>query len=463
MRGASRFRVGVIGLLAWGVLAFGGVYPWAYWPLFAGAASLGVWGIVATRAWHDPRMRGLAVAVAVLVAAASVQVIALPSRMVVALSPAIDRFFRAFEVGYHPADLRTLSLTPDATWANLAEIVCLGLLLIGLTRAIRHIGLGWLISQMMGLGVAMAVIGVVQKALSGTDHVRVYGFWQPRLGGNPFGPFINRNHFAGWIVMILPVVAAYAWGLIERSEPAEASDAPTWVRWGSSVEGNRVLLLATACGVMGLALVLTGSRTGIAAWGVAMAVLAVSGVLRARTRRRRLVAVTSLGALLLGALLWAGADLVIARFQRAPEELEGRLTAWRDTVRIVRDFPVFGVGLGGYGRAMLVYQSSGRQMMYAQAHDDYLQLLAEGGLLVVLPAVALAGVIIAGIGRRLSAEDEDPVTYWVRRGAVAGLLAIAAQSVMEFSLQMPGNAVTLVLLTAVALHRSRSLVHAYRV
>ena len=131
---------------------------------------------------------------------------------------------------------------------------------------------------------------------------------------------------------------------------------------------------------------------------------------------------------------------------------------------IIRDFPVFGTGLGTYERAMLLYQTKGREVMYAEAHNDYLQIAAEGGLLVGVPVIATLVVIGIIIRRRLVAGDDDPLTYWIRVGAVAGLAGIAAQSIVEFSLQMPGNRVMFVLLLALAMHRpSRRSVHANRV
>ena len=112
---------------------------------------------------------------------------------------------------------------------------------------------------------------------------------------------------------------------------------------------------------------------------------------------------------------------------------------------------------------MLVYQSGSRELMYAEAHNDYLQLLAEGGVLLAGAVMGLVAVCGAGIRNRLRSGQDDVLTYWVRRGAIAGLAGAAAQSVVEFSLQMPGNAVLFVLLTALALHRPRHLSHAHRV
>jgi O-antigen ligase len=161
-------------------------------------------------------------------------------------------------------------------------------------------------------------------------------------------------------------------------------------------------------------------------------------------------------ALLLAALIWAGVDPAAQRFARAPADIGGRLGAWRDTVRIVRDFPVFGSGLNTYGTAMLLYQTGDRRMMYQEAHNDYLQLAAEGGLLLGIPATIAAAVVVREIRRRFRERRDDGMRRGIRIGAVAALAGIAVQSLADFSLQMPGNAAFFAVVAAIAVHRPRS-------
>ncbi len=238
------------------------------------------------------------------------------------------------------------------------------------------------------------------------------------------------------------------------------------LRWAAGVGSGRLALVAASLLIMSMAVVLTGSRSGMVSLVVALGVVGVLVWRRPETRGARRMMTGGVLALGGGAVLWAGLATTLSRFGSAAGAISGRWGAWQDTWRIVRDFLAFGTGLGTYGRAMLVYQTGDRTSIYAQAHNDYLQLLAEGGLLVVIPAIIAAGVIIKTIGRRLRSADDDTMTRWLRAGAVAGLLGIAAQSVVEFSLQMPGNTVMFVVLLALALHRphrTRRLSHAHRV
>ena len=461
--GVRPFRWCLAATLAWGVLAFGAVYPWAYWPLIAACAAVGIWAIITARAWEDPRTVRLGIALALLLAAIAVQIFPLPYAWVSVLSPGLDAFFREHQFGYRAPVRHALSLQPGHTGVVFMLALGLGILLIGATRMVRRVPLEWLVSQLMGLAVALAVVGIVLRTSFDPAHPVVYGFWEPRDGGNPFGPFVNRNHFAGWMVMVLPLVAMSAVAALREARRPARAGVGVWLRWLLSMDGNRVLLLAGATLVMAAALVATGSRSGVASFALAVIAILAFVLREVAQRRHRLVAIVAFGLLLGGALAWAGGDMIVTRFADSSGAFDQRVQAWRDTVAIIRDFPFFGVGLGGYARAMLVYQTGERQLMYAQAHNDYLQLAAEGGLLVVVPAVLVFVTIVRTISRRLRAGDDDPLTFWIRRGAVAGLLGIAAQSLMEFSLQMPGNAVLFVMLLAIAMHRPRSLQHAHRV
>ncbi len=223
------------------------------------------------------------------------------------------------------------------------------------------------------------------------------------------------------------------------------------------------VVVASALG-MGLALVVTGSRSGLASLAVGLTAVAALMWRRLPTRGARLAAVTYVVVVMLGAVGWAGVNRTIDRFGPASRDFTSRMAAWQDTLRIVERFPWAGVGLGAYGEAMLVYQSGPREVQYVQAHNDYLQLAAEGGLLVGLPALVLALVVIRQVRRRFTSGEDASVTQWIRAGAVGGLVGIAVQSLVEFSLHLPGNGVLFVLLMALALHRpSRPPAHAHRV
>ena len=106
---------------------------------------------------------------------------------------------------------------------------------------------------------------------------------------------------------------------------------------------------------------------------------------------------------------------------------------------------------------MMVYQTGDKRLHYQEAHNDYLQIAAEGGLLVGLPVLLTFGVFVRDVRRRFREAPTRGTTYWLRVGAVVSLVSIALQSLVEFSLQMPGNAALFAVVAAIALHRSPNL------
>jgi len=104
---------------------------------------------------------------------------------------------------------------------------------------------------------------------------------------------------------------------------------------------------------------------------------------------------------------------------------------------------------------MLFFQTSDRTQHFAEAHDDYLQLAAEGGLLVCGAALLLLVLVVRETRQRFQESAGDPAGYWIRVGAVTGLVAIALQEIGDFSLQMPGNAALCCVLVGIAIQRPR--------
>jgi len=210
-------------------------------------------------------------------------------------------------------------------------------------------------------------------------------------------------------------------------------------------------MMAASVVLMVLSLVWTLSRSAIIGFVVALCGFAWLTVRRSHVSRvYRASVVLSLAVLLIASLWWRGAATVVAWFQD-PQDLYGRIAAWRDGWHVVRDFPLVGTGLGTYSTAMLFYQRSNPGFHLNQAHNDYLQLLAEGGLLVAIPASIVLVCLAVAVRSNLAAARHEARGYWVRAGAAIGLVAIGVQELAEFSLQIPANAFLFCTLAAVAL------------
>jgi O-antigen ligase len=138
--------------------------------------------------------------------------------------------------------------------------------------------------------------------------------------------------------------------------------------------------------------------------------------------------------------------------------LAQRVAIWRDTLGVVRDFPAAGVGAGNFANAMRLYQTGDRTYFWNEAHDEYLQAAAEGGLLFAIPAViALAALWRAGAHAFRHGALE---LRWMRLGAAAALLAVAVQSIWETGVTLPANGMLAAVAAAILVHSSRHRSHA---
>jgi O-antigen ligase len=447
---SSLLTISVVLTLAWGALSFGGIYPWAYWPLLGACVVLGVAGLLAGGAERRPEIqKPLLMGLTLVMLAGSLQLVPLPRSMLIRLSPAADAVLQQHDLIYatDPNRPHALSIQPEASRLLLAFVIGFSIFFVGITAALPRLPWRTLARGLVLLGASLALLGIVQKA---TFTREIYGFWSSKYGGEPFGPFLNKNHFAGWMLMNLPVAIGYFHALTAANR-----DQRTWgwrrrLLWFSSNEAHEILLVGAAILVMAFALVMTLSRSGI---GIFLFVLAMAGSLATRrhvARWERKLALASLSALAVVAVTWVGIDAVTARFVALPGSgLGGRVGIWRDTLQIVKDFPLTGSGLNTYGTAMLYYQTFGFPAYFPWAENDYLQLAAEGGLLVGIPFAVLAAVFVQQICRRLR-ENTDRVSWGIRVGAMTGLGAIALQELVDFSLQHPGHAALFSVLCALA-------------
>lgn len=451
--------------VAWGALAFGAVYPWAYWPLVAAAAATGVVGLrrnlSVDRDAAFPKRLFLAIGFVAL--AIALQLVPLPRPVLSRLSPATDGLLQKYNLPYAAAvttgevperwTRHALSLNPEATGRSLALLVAFTLLLAGLSRALHSGGLRRLSHRIVAVGLLIALVAIVQKVtISGAE---IYGFWTPEQEGtSPYGPFVNKHHFAGWMVMALSLAMGVVLASIARGMRDLKPDWRNRLLWLSSRNASLLVLTMFASLVMGLSLVLSLSRSGITAFALALVASAWLVARRQSSASRRTMGAAYLGFVVIVAVGWVGLDTVATHFASASwDTVGGRLGIWQDTAQVIKDFPLTGTGLNTFGESMLYYQTVEPTVHFAQAHNDYLQLAAEGGLLVGVPILAALFLFVREVRSRFREGADDSTTYWIRVGAVTGLLAIALQETVDFSLQMPGNALLFTVLASIAIHR----------
>jgi O-antigen ligase len=279
-------------------------------------------------------------------------------------------------------------------------------------------------------------------------------------GLRPYGPFVNRNDFAGWLIMAIPLTLGYAFARIQsRHRTGEAVDTEV-------AFDNKSIWLGLAICLMLAGLLCSLSRSGLL--GALVGFLFFAWRSRGRMPADRAKwAVLALGVMLAIAVAYADMGALATRLEGSfSEGVTGRLAIWRQTWPVVRDFWPWGTGAGTYQTVMVLYQTMSRLYYITHADNEFLQVLAEGGLLLGIPVALTLVAGIRQVGKRLR-EDHTPA-FWLRVGATTGILAIVAQNMVEMTLRIPANAVLFAILAAIAVqHRvvtdaNRSQVRARR-
>ena len=339
------------------------------------------------------------------------------------------------------AAVRTLSFDPYATRLIMVQIL---ILLIFFAASLVFIDtphrLRLIVRTIAIFGFVLAIFGMTQ---SFTSPTRVY--WVRELAqSTAFGPFINRHHFAGYMELALAI--------------------PLGLLFSGAIEGEKKLLYIFAVGMMGVALILTNSRGGIISLVAEFLFLVVIVGLRRkrpheseekkRTVRGGLARATLALALIIGILvvtIFLGGEQALSRFVgsvNTEDPSTGRAHFWNVTIDIIRAHPLIGTGLGAFGVVYTRYDTHNGLYRLEQAHNDYLQVLSDGG--VVGAALGLFFIIALfrmGMQRR---ESGDEFRRGVATGALAGCFAVLVHSFFDFTLHTTSNALLFLILAALA-------------
>lgn len=416
---------GVLGLALWAPLPFGSTEPWA-----VGILRLVVFVLVALWAL------GALVQGRLVLASSPIQLV-IPAAIVYGIVQLIPMGEDARPLTSDPFSTRQALLTLGAYGCFFS----VALVSIDTERKLRIAAL-----SCFWLGFVLSIVAVLQY-VSGTSSI----YWirdASKITPAFFGPFVNKNHFAGLLALWLPLGVGM---LVSGAVPRE-----------------KRVLTAFACIVSLVAVALSRSRAGlvcVVAGVLAAGVFAAIGSLRASTgvsRGRAIAGALALAILLAAATFagvrWVGAEPIVAGFSKLPAEVTtsdavSRPGIWADTWQMVEERPVFGHGLGAFAVAFTQYGRSTGTVLVLAAHNDFLQLLAEtgavGGILGAAFLVMLAGSGWSALGRR-------PVAIrGVGMGAAAGCLALLLHEIVDFNLQIPSNALAFLFLAALVVRAAR--------
>lgn len=324
--------------------------------------------------------------------------------------------------GFH-----TISIYPDATLRKILLLLAYAAFGLAVSRSFRSDG--WIklaLAPVFAMLFLEASLGIYQYLGSGG-------------GEDATGTYFNRNHYAGFLEMSLPLALGCVFSL---GDWTAAAGKPFMKRLVSSENFQKQLLFLFLLGVVLLAVLFSRSRMGI--FSTVVSLLFFSTVCSRFVRRgleiKWMVYMIFAVALFFG--IYIGFYPLIERYWLIEKDLPARTLVWTDVISTIRDFPLFGTGLGTFGYIYPLYNKSlEKPIIYLYTHNDYLQVLVEtgvAGLLSIMTALCLFIFSSLKTLVRLSREH-DYFRFFISLGALTGIFSILVHSFVDFGLQIPSN------------------------
>lgn len=438
-------------VLAWLPLPLGSNRPWSLAIMHIAVLSIAlVWLLQYVRgrvviSESLKRAWPIVLLLALLVLWVNIQAWPLPLSLLEALSP------NAFAIHAPLTDYPSLSLNPQATQEAAintlcyALIFCLTLQLVTSRQRLKQLMLVIIFS-----GLFQAAYGSLMS-LSGLE----YGFFHQKYTylGVATGTFINRNHLAGYLEMSLALGIGLLLGELVTHHA---------VNWRDSVRRllrtllGRKVLVRLALAIMVIGLVLTHSRMGNSAFFIS---LTATGLLYLLARKLMSGTSISRNSIIFFASLlvidmlivgnFFGVEAVVERLQGTSANTEQRVDVTQNSLAIIRDYPLTGIGAGSYYSVYPQYSSSAIRTHYDHAHNDYVEFTAELGLIGM---VLLALIVVLAFKAAVTAlfKRRDKLMQGVAFAGTMGITAIMIHSAVDFNLQIPANAALFMVLLALA-------------
>jgi O-antigen ligase len=385
-------RVGLCLLFAFSVLALGTVEVWSQSILEIGAAALLFWWSIIV--YRNPGAK-------------------------VYWSPLNDPLLGLIGIGIVQLTFHGTAY-PFLTSAMLLKLAAYFLMLFLTAQAFRErrdlYRLAWFV---IAFCFAVSLLAVIQHFTSGSE---IYWTSDLKIEGDPFGPYVNRNHFAGFVELTVPMgLALMAFHGLRRD----------------------LVPLATLMTIVPIsALILSASRAGIIGFGLEVGILVTLAHSRKAWHGSRATAAAVVALAALAIVAWVGTGRAIERFSGSSVHavtVNRRVSMFRGAARIFSAHPIKGSGLGTLVDVFPAYENAYDGRLVDHAHNDYIETLAETGLLGGLCGAVFLWRLYRE-GRKNFLAEQGHFSRGLHAAAIMAACGLLLHSFVDFNLQIPANA-----------------------
>jgi len=309
-----------------------------------------------------------------------------------------------------------------------------------------------LIYVFVGMGLFQVLYGIVQTY---SDSQKVW--WWTNIYGKGWvtGTYINRNHLAGFLEMLLPICFGFVIANVrktrsrQRYQEHSISRLKKFKNWFFTGEEKPKILLFFFMGiVLGLGLLLAGSRGGIISFGISMFCMIFLFAFKKGYKKYGIVA-ACLCMLILAYGLHIGIEKTLERFEYFGD-IYFRFERNESVVSMINDFSVLGTGWGNF---MYMYPRYGLPMysdrlILGNAHNDWLEMASESGM---VGAIIFLGALLIYLFRSITLwfRREDSFATGLGVGVIFAVISISIHSFFDFNMHIPANPMALSIILAI--------------
>jgi O-antigen ligase/Tfp pilus assembly protein PilF len=447
-----------LAILVFAPLAFGSVDAWALAVVETGAAfGLLLWIIHGSGETRPlVRVPGL-MPLFFMLGWAFVQLIPLPAGLVAWLSPASYAAYQEGAGVLQPVHWMPLTLHPEATLAELLRLAGYSLFyVLSVQLLLDKERLKKTVTVVIAFAAVLSFLAILQKFNSNGRVLWIREIYE----GDFFGPYINGNHMAGFLVMVLPL--AVTMFLFNRPTIRYQSLRASLAEFLTHPTLNIHMLLGLSALICIVAIFLSLARGAIVSTCISIGFLGL-GVMKITGNWRRGTYIVVASTVIILSVGWFGWEPIINKFDQLADQ-KGRINAlrpviWSDSFGIAKDFPVFGSGLGTFKSIYPSYRSFTDNVLFRHAHNDYLELLATGGI----PFIIFMGWFICALGVQtfnIFRQRREPYCRFLYLGAAAGLVGIGLHCLVEFNFQIGANGVYFFFIASLLVAAAHTRLHA---
>jgi O-antigen ligase/Tfp pilus assembly protein PilF len=387
----------------------------------------------------------------------AIQLVPLPGGLVRTISPETYNIYRGTIFMGEPATWLSLSINKKATLSEFFRVASyITFYALAIQLLSRRDIFKKTVTVIVIFASLLSLFAILQYIL---PNNKIYWIRELTQVGTPFGSYVNRNHYAGLMEMFFPLVLGlflfYKPGVTYKSFRDKITEV-------FNVQATNIyILLGFSAVLVATSIFLTLSRSAIVSLCISMIFFGVLFVSRGSNNKRGLI-IIFIFILVFLSVGWFGWAPILKRFEGTGNtmgEISGlRLEIWKDSSNIIKDFPLLGTGFGSFVDIYPKYRTIAADAVVDHAHNDYIELLSEGGFLAFSAFIWFL-ITLFYKSYRVFKKRHEQYSIYLLIACITGITSILIHSLTDFNLHIGANGLYFFFLAGSAVAAANTRLH----